>query len=84
MENVPIEVIYSKDYQEAEKNFREAKKMEVGSSESLTLIKKSIETAPNKMDVYQYIISNYGDPDNAICEFAFILKIGKKNRLRNK
>ena len=70
MENVPIEVIYSKDYQEAEKNFKEVKKMEVGSAESLTLIKKSIETAPNKMDVYQYIISNYGDPDNAICEFA--------------
>ena len=70
MENIPIEVICSKDYEAAEKAFREAKKMEVGSAESLAFIKKSIETAPNKMDVYQYIISNYGDPDNAICEFA--------------
>lgn len=79
LEDSPIEVIYSKDYEAAEENFKAVKNMEAGSTENLALIKKIVETVPNRQDVYQYIISNYGDSDNAVCDFAKEIGINLEN-----
>ena len=79
LEDSPIEVIYSKDYEAAEENFKAVKNIEAGSTENLALIKKIVETVPNRQDVYQYIISNYGDSDNAVCDFAKEIGINLEN-----
>ena len=69
-EKSPIEIISADDLKRSKENYKLLQTSEIGSAKNLEEIKNVVEATPNRKEIYEYIIENYGDTTGNISAFA--------------